>query len=367
MWIENISIRNFRNIESADIQIGNCNLLIVGENSQGKTSVLEAIYLFSLFKSFRSSKRYDVISFGADFSHLKIRIGNRNGFVTCNAVIDKEAGISVKREGTLLKRRDIFNLLNVVVFHPGSINLIEGGPDKRRNFIDSVIVKCDPSYLKILKLYKRALLQRNALLKKSSVKERNSQLDVWENEISNYGAMIRKRRISYIREINELIADNFSRIFGRKADIRLTYCGFDESEESREDIRKEILKNLIERRQSDVRFGYTSYGPHRDVINVISEGQDMKKFSSRGEQRAAVFSLLEAEAERIKKERGEYPVFLVDDIAAEFDEEREKNFLKALVEKKMQIIATATDIPKEYMEIFRGKIIKITGGKCTSI
>lgn len=367
MWVENISISGFRNIENIVLNVGNSNLLITGENSQGKTSILEALYLVSLFKSFRSAAKEEIVKLGCDSSLIKLKVANSRGVSSCNAVIDRKTGLSVKTETGMLKKSDVCNFINVVIFYPGSLMLIEGGPDKRRMFIDSVIVKCEPSYIKILRRYKRAVLQRNTVLRKHGVSSKADMLDVWEKEIASYGAAIIEKRIKCINDFNGAVSENFSRIFGVKREIKLVYCRFEKSVLNAKDFEEEIIKKLYDSRKKDMRTGYTSAGPHRDEIRIISGDFDMRRFASRGEQRAAVLSLLEAEAELIEEKRGEYPVFLVDDIASEFDEERERNFINSLVTRNMQVIATATTLSKEYIDIFRGKIIKITGGKCTSI
>jgi len=364
--VESVSINNFRNIEDLSFNTGSGNVLITGENSQGKTSILEAIYIVSIFKSFRSASKNEIIKTGTESSLIKLKIGNSGTTLSCNALLDRISGLTVKSEKGILKKSDVRNIINVVLFYPGSVSLIEGGPEKRRLFIDSVIVKCEPSFIKILRRYKRAVLQRNALLKKFRTSAKDDMLEVWEGEIASYGSLIVGKRLLYTDDLNSMISTVYSRIFGKEKNIELVYCGFSGKNLSSEEIEKKIRKKLSDTRHNDKIRGFTTSGPHRHEIKIVSAGADMRYFSSRGEQRAGVLSLLESEAQLIKEKRDEYPVFLVDDIASEFDELREKNFISSLIQKNMQVMATATTLSKEYVDIFRGKIIKITGGKCTS-
>ena len=367
MWVDSLSISNFRNISEIDLPIGKKSLLVIGENSQGKTSLIEAIYFISFLKSFRSSHREDVITIGKNSMFIMTGIGKKNDIFKYNLLFEKGKRIAVKGEGETVKNQEMFSIIKVVMFYPGFTDIISGLPEKRRSFIDSVISKCEPAYLPVLRKYRQSLHERNIILNQRDKSSFNELCEIWEDRLVKYGSVITEKRMNYIEKIGVHLSDKYSKIFGKDTDINVKYHGLcgTEGKKQMEEIQEIFKKELLNRRKSDTSYGFTSYGPHRDEISFMTRDKDLRYFASRGEQRALVFSLLEIEIDLIKEHTGEYPVFLVDDIFSEFDHKREKNFLLSTAGKEVQIIATATSLSDENKNLFKGSIVQITGGRCT--
>ena len=355
MWINNINIKKFRNYENEDIKLEKNINIFYGENAQGKTNIIAAIFLCSLGKSFRAKKDIEMIKLNKENSiveieyektdrdgKIKIELGNKK-----NIYIN---GIKIKKLSELLGN------LNVVIFTPDDINILKGGPENRRKFLDIMISQLRPNYINILNLYSKTIDQRNKYLKQ--IKEENKDeklLEIWDEKLVEYGTKICEYREEFINKIIEKIEKIHKKITNEKEKIELKYVT-----ECRE--KQEYLNILKQRRKLDIIKGFTTKGVHRDDFVIYINNKEINIYGSQGQNRTAMLSLKLAELQVIYDEIGEYPILLLDDFMSELDKTRRKNFLENI--ENTQVIITGTeklDIENlNYLEynVSNGKVIK---------
>ena len=355
MWIKNIKIKNFRNYENEEINLEKNINIFYGENAQGKTNIIEAIFLCSLGKSFRAKKDIEMIKLNEENAiieieyekkdrdgKIKIELGNRK-----NIYIN---GIKIKKLSELLGN------LNIVIFTPDDINILKGGPQNRRRFLDIMISQLRPNYMHILNLYLKTIEQRNKYLRQ--IKEENKDenlLEIWDEKLAEYGTKICEYREEFINKIINKIKIIHKKITDEKEEIKLEYIT-----ECKE--KKEYLNILKQRRKLDIIKGFTTKGIHRDDFMIYINNKEINIYGSQGQNRTAMLSLKLAELQVIYDEIGEYPILLLDDFMSELDKTRRKNFLENIEET--QVIITGTeklDIENlEYLEynVSNGKVLK---------
>ena len=334
MWINKIKINNFRNYKEEEINFEKNINIFYGENAQGKTNIIEAIFLASMGKSFRAKKDNEMINLNSDFStveveffkedrdgKIKIELGNKkNVFVN---------GIKVKKLSELL------GIVNTVIFTPDDINILKGGPQNRRRFLDIMISQLKPNYMYNLNLYLKTLEQRNKYLRQIREEKKDEKLlDIWDEKLVEYATNIYKYRDEFIEKIKEKIIKIHGEITDQKEkiDIKfLTECN---------DAEKYFYL-LKERRKLDIIKGYTTKGIHRDdfLININDKPLDI--YGSQGQHRTAILSLKLAELNIVKEEVGENPILLLDDFMSELDEKRRTHLLERI--NDTQVIITCTD------------------------
>ena len=334
MWIKEIKINNFRNYKSQEINLEKNINIFYGENAQGKTNIIEAIFLSSMGKSFRAKKDKEMILLGKEKANIeieyekkdrnrkiKIEIGNKK-IVYIN-------GIKIKKLSELLGN------INVVIFTPDDISILKGGPQNRRRFLDIMISQLRPNYMYNLNLYLKTLEQRNNYLRQIREENKNeNMLDIWDEELSNYAINIYNYRKEFIEKIKEKIQKIHSEITNNKEEIKIDYLS--------ECISKEkYLELLKQRRKLDIIKGYTTKGSHRDDFIIYINDKELNTYGSQGQHRTAILSLKLSELNIVKEEIGESPILLLDDFMSELDENRRKNFLEKI--KDVQVIITCTE------------------------
>lgn len=358
MKINNLLLENYRNIESLKLDFESVNI-IWGENAQGKTNLIEAIYLFTGAKSFRGVKDSQLIQFGKDFSRLKIEFENLNRQQNAEIVIKNKRqaklnGISKKSPSQLGDE------LKAVVFSPVHLSMIKDGPAERRKFIDNALCQIKSGYRNLLRDYNKALKQRNALLKDISF---NSSLDamlyVWDKNVAKTGAKIIYQRIKYIESLTPYVKDIFSGISSGKEEIELKYCGSDRFIADTAEIEKYLLFTLEQNRTQDIFNKTTSSGPHRDDIEILINGINARLFGSQGQQRSCVLAIKLAEAALLKNLTEEEPIILLDDVMSELDENRQDYLLNHI--KDRQVFITCCD-KNTILKLKNGKTFHISGG-----
>lgn len=345
MQIKSLEFDNFRNYESFKIEFSPGVSVIYGENGQGKTNILEAIYLCGLGKSHRKSKEEEMIRFGENEAHIK---GEFEAFgfskrIDIHLKKNSTKGIAVNR--IPIKRvSELYGQISVVIFSPEDLELIKRGPAVRRNFLNVELCQMDPIYTENLICYTKILKQRNELLKEIESKpekseELRSTLDIWDLQLSNYGQKIIKARQEYIDELNEIIEKIHSEISGGKEKLKAIY------EPSATDI--DFYEQLLRVRKKDEIYKNTSVGPHRDDMSFTINSTDLKSYGSQGQQRTCALSLKLAEIEIMEKKKKEKPILLLDDVLSELDRKRQKELLKRI--SSMQTIITCTGMD-EFIE-----------------
>ena len=334
MWIKKIKINNFRNYKSQEINLEKNINIFYGENAQGKTNIIEAIFLSSMGKSFRAKKDKEMIMLGEEKSNIEIEYEktDRDGKIKIelgNKKIVYINGIKIKKLSELLGK------INVVIFTPDDINILKGGPQNRRRFLDIMISQLRPNYMYNLNLYLKTLEQRNNYLRQIREENKNeNMLDIWDEELSNYAINIYNYRKEFIENIKNKIKNIHSEITNNKEEIEIEYLSECNSKEK-------YLELLKQRRKLDIIKGYTTKGIHRDDFNIYINKKELGIYGSQGQHRTAILSLKLSELNIVKDEIDESPILLLDDFMSELDEKRRKNFLEKI--NDVQVIITCTE------------------------
>ena len=334
MWIKKIKINNFRNYKNQEINLEKNINIFYGENAQGKTNIIEAIFLSSMGKSFRAKKDKEMIMLGEEKSNIEIEYEktDRDGKIKIelgNKKIVYINGIKIKKLSELLGK------VNVVIFTPDDINILKGGPQNRRRFLDIMISQLRPNYMYNLNLYLKTLEQRNNYLRQIREENKNeNMLDIWDEELSNYAINIYNYRKEFIEKIKNKIKNIHSEITNNKEEIEIEYLSECNSKEK-------YLELLKQRRKLDIIKGYTTKGIHRDDFNIYINKKELGIYGSQGQHRTAILSLKLSELNIVKDEIGESPILLLDDFMSELDEKRRKNFLEKI--NDVQVIITCTE------------------------
>jgi len=376
MFLTHLSLTDFRIFSRFDQAVPLNSLILVGDNAQGKTSLLEAVYYLSTLDSFQASNSLDLINFSAlqnnlavcrivaDFRkkdtdhHLEIRIikdTNSNG----NNSIRKE----VLLDGSQQKINSVIGTFNAVLFLPHMLQIVTGSPQLRRHYLNLTLAQVDPAYTESLSEYNKALTQRNALLKQLNERSRDvDQLSYWDEKITQAGAYIIYARIQAIRDLGYIAAPIHQDLTRGEEILRLNYLpsfdpaasppgqielplenALDRSRVELKDIQDGYREKLLSSRSEDIYRGVTSRGPHRDEMRYLSNGIDLGNFGSRGQLRTAMLAIKLAEVNWLNEKNGDWPVLLLDEVLAELDDTRRQDLLDLLA-KTEQSLLTTTDL-----------------------
>lgn len=337
MKINSLKIKNFRNYDLLNLDFDEATNIFYGDNAQGKTNILEAVYLSGTTKSHRGTKDRDMIQFGNDESHIEI-IVEKNGItyqIDMHLKKNSPKGIAINKI-PIRKASELFGIVNLVFFSPEDLNIIKNGPGERRRFIDLELSQLDKVYLSNLTNYNRIINQRNHLLK-SAAYDKNiyETLEIWELQLVQYGTKIIERRKQFIQEINEIISDIHQKLTGGRENIQLLY----EPSNGNLSLSQALEKN----RERDMRIKSTSVGPHRDDICFMAGNLDIRKYGSQGQQRTAALSLKLSEIELVKQSINDTPVLLLDDVLSELDKHRQNYLLDSIHDIQTLITCTGVD------------------------
>lgn len=352
MNIEKLTVKNFRNIESLELLPENGMNVICGENAQGKTNLLEAIWLFTGAKSFRGEKDSSFIRFGAEKADIFL------DFISGG--VRKDAGIEINERKTaelhgkkLQSAAALAGEFKAIIFSPSDLSLITAGPQIRRKFLDTAICQLYPGHINILRQYHRAVSQRNKLIKQYRYDSTVSvMLDVFEEEIAASGAKIIALRRKLLERIQSFLPSIYNGISSGREELSSRYVCCCEGENLKE--------RLVQSRKEDMITCATSFGPHRDDIEFKINGISARGYGSQGQKRSVALSLKLAEAQVIKQVSGEYPVILLDDVMSELDPARQDYVLNHI--KGWQSFLTCCD-PSNVKNLKLGKCFEISGGR----
>ena len=337
MIIKSIELKNFRNYEELEIHFDDQTNILYGDNAQGKTNILEALYLSGTTKSHRGTKDRDLIQFGYEESHLET-IVEKNGIdyqIDMHLKKNSPKGIAINKI-PIRKASELFGIVHFVFFSPEDLNIIKEGPAGRRRFIDLELSQLDKVYLSNLSNYNRIINQRNSLLKELYYQENLIEtLDIWDMQLAEYGTKVIENRKKFIEQVNNIISNIHYRLTGGKENITLTY------ESSVGDM---SLEQALKRyRQRDIKFKSTSVGPHRDDLCFKIGEIDIRKFGSQGQQRTAALSLKLSEIELVRMLIRDTPVLLLDDVLSELDKNRQNYLLDSIHDIQTVITCTGLD------------------------
>lgn len=337
MILKKLVLSSFRNLNRTDFTPGNRFNVFYGNNGQGKTNILEAVYLLGTMKSFRHARNRDLIQWQEPFSLLKGIIEQNGVSREITLLIEKEGKKARVDRKSLERLTDFFGCLNVVIFSPEELAMVKGAPDLRRRYLDRAVFAADPCYLILHQEYSRILRNRNALLRSGL----HEGLDVWSEKLVETGSQLVMKRLSWLNGISELLQEFHEGIAGTGSRIEIIYRSSPEFS-SDEEYAHQLRVALDKKSDEEFRRGTTQTGPHRDDIEFRLDRRNIKQYASQGEQRSFILALKMAEIEYLSRLHGSPPVLLLDDMTSELDGDRNRNLLRFLEEKKMQVFITTT-------------------------
>lgn len=357
MFISEIKLQNFRNYKEQSIKLNKKINVFFGDNAQGKTNILESIFLCSIGKSFRTNKEKEIIKIGENFSKVLInyekkdRIGKIE-YELCEKKNIKVNGVKIKKLSELLGN------INIVIFTPDDINILKGGPSGRRRFLDMMIGQLKPAYVYNLNMYLKYLEQRNTYLKQIKLENKpRDLLEIWNEKIIEYADKVYRYRYEYMERIKEKINEVHSSITDESEKIEIEYVS--------DYVNKKDFKNKLHNSEkNDINRGFTTKGIHKDDFAVKINDKLINIYGSQGQNRTAILSLKMCELQVIYDEIGEYPILLLDDFMSELDEKRRRSFLRKI--ENIQVIITCTqemELEKNKYSSYlvkRGEIVKCT-------
>ena len=364
MKVNSLEIQNFRNIENMKIEPCDTVNIIYGENAQGKTNLLEALWLFTGCRSFRGAKEKEYLKFDTDFARLDINFSDDRLSHEASIILgDKKKTVldGVEHASSSV----FFGEFLGIIFAPQHLGLVKGGPIERRKFINMALCQLRPKYSNVLTNYNKILEERNALLKDITYhSELYDTLDIWDEKLSFYSATIINQRLKYLEELSPFLDDIYNGISSGKEKISLLYDSpIDVRDKTVEELSEIIFTELKNARASDIREGSTSIGPHRDDILISLDSLPVKNFGSQGQQRSCALALKLAEAAVIKKVSGKQPIAFLDDVMSELDTSRQDYILNHI--DGWQVFITCCD-PSSILKSKTGKVFEIEGGKLCS-
>lgn len=355
MYIESVELENYRNYQTLYLQFHRGTNVLYGDNAQGKTNVLEALYLCSTTKSHKGSKDREIIRFGQDEAHIKLKVQKQNVSYRIDMHLKKNKTKGVAINGIPIhKASELFGILNVVVFSPEDLNLIKEGPAARRRFIDLELCQLNKLYVHNLVQYNKVLIQRNKLLKELTFQPQIvDTLDIWDIQLATFGKELIRSRREFITQLNELIAEIHKDLSGGQEHLLLQY----EPNVTEEDFEAMTAKSRIQ----DLKQKTTLVGPHRDDFSFMVNGMDVRKYGSQGQQRTSALSLKLSEIDLVKRLIREEPILLLDDVLSELDSNRQKQLLSTI--RRTQTIVTCTGLDDFLNHHFQiDKIFEVVNG-----
>lgn len=357
MKIKSINITNFRNYSNQEVEFSDGLNVIIGKNAQGKTNLLESIFICAIGRSPRTTKDKDLIKWESTYAKITLNIHKKLGkkeidiylFTNQNKAI-KIDKIGIKKIGQLMGN------FNAIYFSPDDLKLIKDSPEERRKFMDIDLCQFDKNYFYTLSNYNQILQQRNKLLKTTNESALKDTISIWNDQLATSGAKLILSRLKLVSSLKEKVQKIHKFLTNDKEELVISYQGY--TAETENDLKLLLLKKYEENIDKDIKLGFTTIGPHRDDIKIESNGIDLRSFGSQGQQRTASLSLKLAELEVFKDNIGEYPVLLLDDVLSELDKDRQQKLLE--ITKPIQTILTCTDfdfnIPHTKFTIESGKL-----------
>lgn len=355
MYVKELKLNGFRNYTEELFSFCRGTNIIYGNNAQGKTNALEAVYLFSIGKSFRTQQDRELIRFEQDFTKINVLFDNALRENEIEITMRRDRKKQIKINGVPINRMgELIGTFAVVLFSPDELNLTKGSPNARRRFLDIAVSQMRPKYYHILRRYNKVLEQKNNLIKKLRYAKDatlNDMVAIWNEKLAEYGMAIITYRKKFIEIMKAHAKEIHSEISGEKFELQYK-TGFSSKEE--------FLDKLNNSLSREIETGFTLYGPHRDDLGFDIGGKDIRLYGSQGQHRSAVLALKLAQADMIFEDTGEYPVLLLDDIMSELDSGR-RSYLSGKIKNK-QVIITCTDT-ENLPERADAKLIHIENGK----
>ena len=348
MKIESIKLENFRNYESLFLSFHEGTNLFYGDNAQGKTNILESVYLCGTTKSHRDSRDREIIKLDQEESHIRMILSKHEISYQIDMHLKRNKAKGIAINGIPIRRAsELIGLGNFIFFSPEDLNIIKNGPSERRRFLDMELCQLNIIYVHNLTNYNRILMQRNRLLKDISFHpEYEDMLDIWDRQMVEYGCQVIRSRDEFVKQLNEIIYEIHKKLSGDREDLKLSY----EKNVSEQEFDRQLRKS----RERDVKLKVSHTGPHRDDLVFNIKNIDLRKYGSQGQQRTTALSLKLAEIELVKKKSKDTPVLLLDDVLSELDGNRQRYLLESINDVQTLITCTGVeDFVKNHFQIDR--------------
>ena len=336
MIVDSIKLEKFRNYKVLKLKFDKGTNIFYGDNAQGKTNILESVYLCGTTKSHKGSKDREVIQFEEEESHIRMKVIRDGSPIKIDMHLkrNKPKGIAVNGV-PIHKASELLGIANFVFFSPEDLNIIKNGPSERRRFIDMELCQLNKVYLYHLSNYNKVVIQRNKLLKELSFRpELVDTLDIWDMQMVEYGKKVIAERREFLKSVNDIVRNIHLHLSGEKEILKVEY----EENVSAEEFEKELKKS----RSRDIKMKMSLTGPHRDDICFKIKGADIRKYGSQGQQRTAALSLKLSEIELVKQQTGDTPILLLDDVLSELDSNRQRYLLDSI--GNIQTLITCTGL-----------------------
>lgn len=355
MVIKSLELQDYRNYDYLNISFDRGTNILYGDNAQGKTNILEAIYVAATTKSHKGSKDRDIIHFGREEAHIRTYLEKEGSEIRVDMHLRRNKSKGIAIDGQKIKKAaELLGLCNVVFFSPEDLNIIKNGPAERRRFVDMELCQIDSFYLYNLNHYNKIVNQRNILLKDMYFNpDLKDTLNIWDSQLVSFGSKLIERRKLFVDQLNEIIYDIHKKLSGDKEEIKILY-------EPNVEI-EGFEQNLRINQDRDIKTKITSVGPHRDDFSFHVGGVDIRRFGSQGQQRTAALSLKLSEIELVKKITKDTPILLLDDVLSELDSSRQNYLLNYIGD--IQTIITCTGLEEFVNNRFEiNKVFRVTNG-----
>lgn len=358
MIIKSIELADYRNYDSLALEFDKGTNILYGDNAQGKTNILESIFVAATTKSHKGSKDKEIIHFEKEEAHIRAFIEKENIETKIDMHLRKSGSKGIAVDGQRLKKAvDLLGICNVVFFSPEDLGIIKNGPSERRRFVDMELCQLDNFYVYNLSNYNKIVNQRNKLLKDMFMNpDLKETLNIWDMQLVSFGSKIIERRKLFTEQLNEIIYEIHKKLSGGREEIKIVY---------EPDIVIEDFENKLKSsKDRDIKSKMTTVGPHRDDFSFFIGDIDIRKFGSQGQQRTAALSLKLSEIELVKKITKDTPVLLLDDVLSELDSNRQNYLLNSI--GNIQTIITCTGLEEFVNNRFEiNKVFKVSEGTVT--
>ena len=358
MIIKSIELADYRNYDFLALEFEKGTNILYGDNAQGKTNILEAIYVAATTKSHKSSKDKEIINFDKEEAHIRVYMEKDNVENRIDMHLRKTKSKGIAIDGQKIKKAaDLIGLCNVIFFSPEDLGIIKNGPAERRRFVDMELCQLDKFYLYNLNNYNKIVNQRNKLLKDMYMNmDLKETLNIWDMQLVSYGSKIIERRKLFVEQLNEIIYDIHMKLSGGREELKIQY----EPDVEIEDFERKMKAS----QDRDIKAKITSVGPHRDDFSFLIGDVDIRKYGSQGQQRTAALSLKLAEIELVKRITKDTPVLLLDDVLSELDSNRQNYLLNSIGD--IQTIITCTGLEEFVNNRFEiDRVFHVSNGRVT--
>ena len=358
MYIKELSINDFRNYISLSLELDRGINIFKGDNAQGKTNILEAVYLCATARSHRTHREKEMIRWGREYAHIRIDVQKKFIEDTIDFHLSQKSKAAAINKIPIYKLGELFGCINIVMFSPEDLQLVKSSPKERRRFIDIELCQINKLYYYALKQYHKVLKQRNIALKQYYVNKDYSAIDIWDLQLEEYAKEIIIKRTEFIQELNAIAQRIHEDISGGKEKLEVVY---------EPNVKPEEFKDkLFKLREKDLLYQTTSAGPHRDDLSFLINGMDVKIYGSQGQQRTVVLSMKLAELSIMTKYIGEEPILLLDDVLSELDDKRQKDLFKYT--ENIQTLITCTGVEQSVWNTQKiGKLYYVKEGNTEQI